>query len=58
MCFNEFFGSVIDIISFIFFLIDFLCCLCGSGLEEYIIVRVFKIFIGIEFIKDEEYVNV
>lgn len=58
MCLNELFGSVIDIISFIFSLIDLSCCPCGSGLEEYTIVRAFKIFTGIELIKDEEYANV
>lgn len=58
MCLNELFGSVIDIVSFIFSLIDLSCCPCGSGLEGYTIVRAFKIFTGIELIKDEEYANV
>lgn len=58
MCIIELFGSIIDFFSFVFVLSEFLCCLCGIGFEGYVFVRVFKVFIGIEFIEEEKYVNV
>lgn len=58
MCIIELFGSIIDFFSFLFVLSEFLCCLCGIGFEEYVFVRVLKVFIGIEFIEEEKYVNV
>lgn len=58
MCISELFGSLIDIVSLLFALIDLSCCPCRNGLEEYTCVRAFKIFTGIELIKEEEYANV
>lgn len=56
MCITELFGSLIDIVSLVFVLIDLSCCPCGStGLEEYPYVRAFKIITGIELSNEKNY---
>lgn len=55
MCINELFGSLIDIVSLVFVLIDIWCPCHRTGLEEYHYVRIFKIFTGIELINDDDY---
>lgn len=51
MCINELFGSLIDIVSLVFVLID----PCGyTGLEVHTFVRVFKILTGIELINEQD----
>lgn len=55
MCINELFGSLIDIVSLVFVLIDIFCYPCDcTGLEVHTFVRVFKILTGIELINEHE----
>lgn len=55
MCINELFGSLIDIVSLVFVLIDTFCYPGGcTGLEVQTYVKVFKIFTGIELINEQD----
>lgn len=58
MCISELFGSLIDIVSLVFVLIELSCCPCRTGLEEYACVRALKLFTGIELEEDEIYTDV
>lgn len=55
MCICELFGSLIDILSFAFAVIELECCPCHTGLEGHTFVRALKVFTGIKLKKEKEY---